>query len=183
MLLILNKTSLFYVSTISAVDMLCVTQQGCDPDLISCSPVGWISLLSPEIPLAQISSCAGTIPVSFPAIICMTFCLFWQEKSWFQLNTIGFGTVLPNAHKFRNCYFRVFLFHWNKWLLLPKCLKGSSFIVSLSDFYVQLHEELFHVFCRVNFGSSVILLHGSMVEGVWLSSYDKIWHVFHKYKQ
>lgn len=49
--------------------------------------------------------------------------------------------------------------------------------------FKQLHEELFHVFCHVNFGSSVILLHGSMVEGVWLSSYDKIWHVFHKYKQ
>lgn len=51
--------------------------------------------------------------------------------------------------------------HWNEWFLLPKCLKGSSLIVSLSDFYVQLHEKLFHVFCRVKFGSSVILLHGT----------------------
>lgn len=92
---------------------------------------------------------------------------------WYSQMLINFEIVISGF----------FLFHWNKWLLLPKCLKGSSFIVSLSDFYVQLHEELFHVFCRVNFGSSVILLHGSMVEGVWLSSYDKIWHVFHKYKQ
>lgn len=80
------------MSTISAVAVLCVTQQGCGHGLISCFPVVWISLLSPEIPLPQRSSCAGTIPVSFPAIICMTFFLFWQEKSWFQLHTIGFGT-------------------------------------------------------------------------------------------
>lgn len=78
------------MSTISAVAVLCVTQQGCGHGLISCFPVVWISLFSLEIPLPQRSSCAGTIRVTFPAIICMTFFLFWQEKSWFQLHTIGF---------------------------------------------------------------------------------------------
>lgn len=92
------------MSIISAVAVLCVTQQGCGHGLISCFPVVWISLLSLEIPLPQRSSCAGTIPVSFPAIICMTFFLF--DRKSHDFNYTPLALVLPNAHKFWNCYFR-----------------------------------------------------------------------------
>lgn len=90
------------MSIISAVAVLCVTQQGCGHGLISCFPVVWISLLSPEIPLPQRSSCAGTIPVSFPAIICMTFFLLTGKVMisithhwlWYSQMLINFEIVI-----------------------------------------------------------------------------------------
>lgn len=150
------------MSTISAVAVLCVTQQGCGHGLISCFPVVWISLLSLEIPLsAKIFMCRDNSCVIsshnlhdiLPFLTGKVMISITHHWLWYSQMLINFEIVISERGRG--------VISLKRMVFVAQVFKRLKFDCQFKWFLCAAPWKAISCFLSVKFGSSVILLHGT----------------------